>query len=187
MYWIMLSERDNEYQYSHDETPPQIEQYGWEFDNGQLVTNPIPLIQVSITPHSEEVLTDNIPAYGCAGLLVNQRVKAVFDGLGLQNMQYFPVKLIINGQAADHLTYWIANIIGSVGCIDKDASNLTLDPEGDIEFIESLTLKTDNNYGHIFRLAEYLPVMAISSALKEALEGAKITGLMFYKPEEFSL
>lgn len=183
----MLSERDNEYQYSHDDTPPQIEQYGWEFDNGQLVTDPIPVIAVPITPHPEEVLTDNIPAYGCSGLLINERVKGVFDSIGIQNIQYFPAELIINGQPNVAHDYWIANIIGSIDCIDKSASSLSFDPDGDIEFIESLALKDPHKYGHIFRLSEYLPVIVISDALKTRLETAGISGFMIYKPDEFSL
>jgi hypothetical protein len=188
MYWIMLSERSHEYQYSHDDTPPQIEQNNWAFDNGQWVSASIPVIHVPITPHPDEVLTDNIPAYGCAGLLINARVKAVFDALGIQSIQYFQAAVTTNNQPLPE-QYWIANIVGSLRCIDWAQSDLLLDEQGEIEFINSLSLRfnPDHDYGAIFRLAEFLPAIAVSDPLKQALEAAKITGFMFYKPEEFSL
>ena len=134
-------------------------------------------------------MVDNIPAYGCSGLLINKKVKSVFDGLPVDNIQYFDARLIDQATQKVLVPYWIANIIGKVACVDRAGSSLVCFDDGQIQFIDKLVLlpMTDGQHGHIFRLAEFLPAIVISDALKEALTDSGVTGFTYYKPEEFSL
>lgn len=183
----MLSERSDEYELSIDGTPPILEENEWRFDIGEAQSRQIPVIDVPFEFHPEEIMVDNIPAYGCRGLLINRKVKDVFDNMSVKNIHYYPARLINRKEIPG--PFWIANIIGKHACIDYDASDIEYFDDGGIEFIDKLVLKSMNEepYGHIFRLAEFLPVILVSHALKDALEQSAVTGFTFYKPEEFSL
>jgi hypothetical protein len=73
--------------------------------------------------------------------------------------------------------------------VDFESSELELSDDGDIQFIDqlSLNLSEDEDYGHIFRLAEFLPITVISDELKQALEASKTIGYRIYAPEDFDL
>jgi hypothetical protein len=189
MRWIMMSERSDELELSIDGTPPVIERHGWRFDEGRAVTITPPVIDVPFQLERDETIPDNIPAYGTRGLLINDRVKAVLDGLAIDNVQYFAARLIDQRSRTVWAPYWIANVVGRVACIDHDRSDLETYEDGAVKFIDSLSLIAlpDHAYGHIFRLAEFPPAMVISDTLKRALEAAGITGLRTYRPEQFSL
>jgi hypothetical protein len=189
MYWVMMSERSNEYELSIDGTPPLIEQHDWRFDCGVKQPAPLPVIDVPFEIQPDERMVDNIPAYGCRGLLINDRVKAVFDGLKIDNIQYYSARLVNQDTGQILSPYWIANILGKIACVDHSQSDLDYYDDGKIRFIDKLALTPmpGSKHARIFRLAEFLPVMIVSDMLKNALTEHKITGFTFYKPEDFSL
>jgi hypothetical protein len=189
MYWIMLSERSDEYELSIDATPEIIEQQNLRFDCGDLLAKLPSLIDVPFDMQPDETMVDNIPAYGCRGLLINKKVKSVFEGLNIDNIQYVKARLI-NLRTNEILEpYWIANIVGKIACVDQEKSELEYYEDGQIKFIDKLVFKPmkDLQYGHIFRYAEFLPVIVVSDELKNALQGHDVSGFAFYRPEEFSL
>lgn len=189
MYWILASERTDEYQLRIEGVPPQINQNNWNFNYGNMQTNPIPIIDIPYTMQSDEIKTDNLVAPGCRGMLINGTVKKIFDSLKIDNVQYFDARLIDIQTGNIDNSYCIANIIGKVACVDMAHSLLQLDDDGRIEFIDKLVLnvQSNNKYGHIFRLAEFLPIVIISNQLCAELKSKKITGFKFYTPEDFSL
>lgn len=189
MFWVMMSERSNEYELSIDGTPPLIEQNDWRFDIGRPQPAPLPTIDVPFEIQPDERMVDNIPAYGCRGLLINERVKAVFDSLKLKNIQYFNARLVNQDTHQILSPYWIANITETFGCVDHQQSDLDYYNDGSIQFIDKLVLThiPGGNHARIFRLAEFLPVMIVSDIVKNALTGNGITGFTFYRPEDFSL
>ena len=85
--------------------------------------------------------------------------------------------------------YVIANIVGKIDCLDYEKSELELDQDGSIEYIDSLSIKNEDSvdYGNIFRLSAFHPVVVVSPLIKEEMENNKITGIRFYRPEDFSL
>lgn len=189
MHWILMSERSDEYELSIDAVPPALTSLGLNFDYGNHISATVPPIDVHYNQHPEERKTDNIVAPTRLGLLINAKVKRVFDALGISNIQYFPVNLIESNSAQENHDYCIANVVGKFACVDESESELEYYDDGDIEFIDKLSLELDDetDYGHIFRLAEFPPILVISDALKKGLESAAVTGFKIYKPEEFSL
>ena len=137
----------------------------------------------------DEILTDNIPAYGTKGLLINENVKSVLESLEVSNVQYFRTRLTNQSTGEVLEPFWIANIIGRIDCIDYDRSDIEYDDHQEIKFINSLVLKSlpRSSQEHILRLTGFLPAMVITDTLKNALEKAKITGFTYYLPEDFSL
>lgn len=189
MYWILMSERSDEYELSIDELPPMIESMNLHFDYGNFTPSMPPLIEVPYSQHTEERKTDNIVSPTRLGLLINERVKNVFDALSVENIQYCRAKLIEQQSGEIDESYYIANVVGKYACVDKEASELEYFSDGEIEFIDSLTLTLDPamDHGHLFRLAEFPALLVASTELKEKFEEAAITGFKVYAPEEFSL
>lgn len=189
MYWILANERSDEYEVSIDNLPPYLESNDIHFDQGNLLSIQPPVIDYPFTLHPEERMTDNIVAATQAGLVINKKIKDVFDALEIRNIQYFPGKLIESNSGKADERYCFANIVGKFACVNHEESELEYYSDGSIQFIDKLVLKLDDNndYGHIFRLAEFLPLVVISDELKAALEAAEVTGFKIYDPEDFDL
>lgn len=189
MNWILMSERSDEYELSIDALPPMLDRLDLHFDDGRAIETTPPQIEVPYSKHPDEYFTDNIVVPTRLGLLINETVKDVFDDLGVDNIQYFPAKLRERSTEEVREDYWIANVVGKHECVDQERSELELFGDGAIMFIDGLVLEPDaaTEYGHIFRLAEFPPVLVISDDLKRSLERADVTGFRIYRPEEFSL
>ena len=189
MYWILMSERSDENELSLDVLPPVFDSLDISFDHGNLISTPIPLIDIPFSNADNSIMTDNFVASPRMGLLINAKVKNIFDALNIDNVQYFKSRLIDENTNAINDDYCLINIIGKISCVDKAQSELELFPDGDIRFIDKLVLNLNDNtdYGHIFRLAEYSPLLIINNELKTALETKNVTGFKIYKPEDFSL
>lgn len=189
MYWILMSERSDENELSLDALPSIFDSLGISLDCGNVVNSPIPLIDIHFSNIEEFAITDNLLAHPRMGLLINSKVKNIFDSLNIDNIQYFKSRLIDDNKNTINDDYCLANIIGKVSCVDRSQSELKLFPDGDIRFIDKLVLNLndDTDYGHIFRLAEYSTLLLISDELKAVLDKNDVTGFQIYKPEDFSL
>lgn len=189
MYWILMSERSDENELSIDVLPPVFDSLNISFDYGNIISTPIPLIDIYFSNTENSAMTDNLVASSRMGLLINAKIKDIFDTLNIDNVQYFKSRLIDEDTNAINVDYCLANIIGKKSCVDKSQSELELFPDGDIRFIDKLMLNLNDNtdYGHIFRLAEYSTLLVISNELKTALDTNNVTGFQIYKPEDFSL
>ncbi len=184
-----MSERSDENELSLDELPPIFDSLEMSFDLGNVINIPIPLIDIHFSNIEKFAITDNLVAPPRIGLLINAKVKNIFDSLNLDNVQYFKARLIDESTDTISDDYCLANVIGKVACVDRSQSELELFPDGDIRFIDKLVLSIndDTDYGHIFRLAEYSTLLVISDELKVALDNNNVTGFGIYKPEDFSL
>lgn len=189
MYWILMSERSDEYELSIDVLPPMVDALDLNFDYGNYIQDNVPVIEVPYSQHPDERKTDNIVSPTRLGLLINSKVKAVFDDLHVENIQYFRAKLIEDNSVEIDDSYFIANIIGKYACVDDAGSELEYFDDGDIQFIDKLALDLapQTDYGHIFRLGEFPPILVISDLLKQRLEASGVTGIKIYRPEDFSL
>ncbi len=189
MYWILANERTDEYEVRIDGLPPLLESKDMNFGIGLLVSEELPVIDFSFPLDPEERMTDNIVSATRVGLLINKKIKDVFNKLAIKNIQFFPARLIDTNTNKIFEEYCFANIVGKFSCVDFEESELELYDDGDIQFIDKLVLNLsdDIDYGHIFRLAEFLPIVVISDELKQALEESGATGFKLYAPEDFEL
>lgn len=189
MYWILMSKRSDEYELRIDALPPMVDALDINFAHGNYIPGAIPLIDVPYSQHPEERKTDNIVSPTRLGLLINSKVKAVFDNLNIENIQYFKARLIEATSGEIDESYVIANIVGKYACVDDAKSDLQYFNSGNIKFIDKLVLDLDpkTDYGHIFRVGEVFPLLVISDLLKQKLEESGVTGFKIYKPEDFSL
>lgn len=189
MHWILASERSDEKELAIDGIPQIIEHLDLNFDYGIKITDLVPLIDIPYSSSNNELKTDNIIVAPRIGLLINKKMEAILDSLNIENIQYYSTRLINNSSSEIDESYKIANVIGKIACVDKENSDLEFYADGEIQFIDklALNLEKNKNYGHIFRLAEFSPIIVISNILKTKIEEANITGFKLYAPEEFDL
>lgn len=189
MYWILASERSDEYELTIDGLPQIVKELEISFDNGIQINQHVPVIDILYSTYGSEIKTDNILQAPRLGLLINKKLKTIFDSLSIDNIQYYPTRLINQTNSEIDEEYVISNIIGIISCVDKVKSELELYDDGEIKFIDKLVLNLDENkdYGHIFRLCEFSPIIVISTTLKLMIEAANIKGVKIYAPEDFDL
>ncbi len=189
MYWVLASERSDEKELTIDGIPKIIEDLDLNFDYGVNIIQSVPIIDVLYSTNDGKFKTDNIVVATRVGLLTNKKLRNILDSLNIDNIRYYPTRLINNDSAEIDEDYKITNIIGKIACVDKENSELALYPDGDIELIDKLVLKLEKNkrYGHIFRLSEFSPIIIISNLLKTKMEEAHITGVKIYPPEDYNL
>jgi hypothetical protein len=85
-------------------------------------------------------------------------------------------------------TYFIANILGLVDCIDLGASKVKMRPSGNGFDIESLAIDESKTRGlKVFRLKDRPTKVIINEALKEYLVNAKIlAGVQIFPTENYA-
>lgn len=169
--------------------PPVFSESDLDFCEGNFIVQDIDVIDIPFTNPHKYSFTDNLVSAPAVGLLLNSKVRNLFATLDINNIQYFPAHLRDSDSGQINRDYCLANIIGAISCVDKSLSEPDLFDSGAIRFIDKLVLALGNNkdYGHIFRLADFLPLLVISDKLKQVLENNQVTGFGIYRPEEFSL
>jgi hypothetical protein len=189
MYWLLADERTNDYELSLEGIPPVMEKLGVRFDSGEFLNAEVPVIPVTYRLRDGEYMADSIEVAPRLGLLINGEVKSIFDKVGVDNVQYFPARLVEEKTGSVNKEYCFANIVGKYSAVDFSKSDLELYDDGDIRFIDKLVLDIDENQdlGHLFRLAEFPYLIIVSDALKEAIEKKGVTGMAVYNPEDYEL
>jgi hypothetical protein len=189
MKYIMFTEHTSDDEILM-EGSPKIVVDGIKFNQGEIVTEAIVNIDFTYSNDEDEILADIIAAPGFKGLVINNKVKGLIQELGIKNTQYFPLKLneTVKGKTSNE--YVIANIIGAFDVVDYSKSCLEIDSDDNsIEFIDSLSFcdAQDVELPQMFRLSSFMPLIIVSEGVKLLFEENLVTGVKFYKPEEFSL
>lgn len=108
---------------------------------------------------------------------VSSAMRFVLDRAGIDNIQYFRAMLKFErSQRVEH-GFWVANVIGRVSCVDRDASNFESagDTPGPVLQFE---VDVEQTCGlSIFRLAEESCLVLVSSRIQAALQAANLQGL----------
>lgn len=190
MYWIWANERSSDAEARIAGVPEVVEREDLAFDRGARVSRDVPLIEILRDEDSQGVLTDNLIAPGVGGLVISARLRDTLARAGVTNIDYYPCRLtnLADGTVSDD--YQVANVIGQIACVDRAASDLEMHPKrpDEIEFINSLVLDEHAIAGPLmFRLAEFQQLVVAHDQVKDACTSAGITGVKFYRPEEFSL
>ena len=187
-HWVWVNEPTADDEAMIYGVPPVIAAQGLLFNQGHLVTQPVPLIEIERDADSQGRLTDNLIAAGVKGLLFSTRLCTLLHALGIDNLQHFPVLVRNPLDGTETHDYALINVVGRITCLDRAKSVLKhppTDPQH-IEFIETLALDAGSIHGQdFFRLGEVPEILIASSRVKEACETARITGVRFYAPEDY--
>jgi hypothetical protein len=116
--------------------------------------------------------------------IASAKARRVLEALAPEAIQYIPLTI-----PGDSESYFVANIIRRVACLDEKLSHVERwepgnrtrpDCAGQVSMIIDLHIETERAIGeHLFRLEEADAHVIVSKAMKEALEGAKINGVKF--------
>ena len=188
MYWVMLTERQNDNEQILYDVPQVITDSNLKCNRASYIKGAYPLIELS-PEENFDTLSDNLTAPGFKGLLANKRVSETFREAGANNIQEFPVLLKgVNG-GKNCSDYNLINIAGDADIIDYEKSDVVLRRPGNIKRIRSLSFidTSDMTLPYVFRLTSFLPLIIAHDRIKQAFDTNKITGFTFYKPEGFSL
>jgi len=190
MYWIWANEPDSEDEAMIYGVPPVIEREDLNFDDGIRIERDVPFIEIIQDEDSQGILTDNLIAPGTRGLLFSSRLRNTLATAGVDNIDYYPCR-ISNPMDGSHTDdYMIANIIGQISCIDREASDLEMHSKFPdvIEFINLLVLDDKKiRDSLIFRLKEFTQVIVVHDKIKNACTEQSISGITFYTPQNYSL
>ena len=110
--------------------------------------------------------------------LYSDKLKKVLTDFGIDNIQYFPVKLRDPKDGTLERGYWIANIIGLIECVDKENSTLIPLPSGignDLGPFQIMASKTKGV--PLFRLAEAPTLVIVTEKLVDHLIASEICGV----------
>ncbi len=189
MYWIYKHKINNNKDIRFfGELPMAIQQNGLDFSMGTVVNEIKDLkIELCIPETQTGSLLDNIEVPLNVGILVSKRLQKAMIDFGIKNIQWYKASLKhINGNLVSN-DYAVGNIIKTIPCVDFEKSELVLRKNtSNIKFIDKLVLK-EGIKDHIFRIAEYLPLIIISNDLKKVMEANNFTGIKFLNPEELVL
>lgn len=189
MYWVWKNLRSSDDEARIAGRPDAIAALGVRFDEGARILSTIPHIHIVRDEDSQGRLTDNQLAAGTTGLLFSRRLRELLASTGVGNIDYYPITIEnpLDGTLSDE--YQLANLIGRVGCIDLAKSAVHMHPQlGCIEFIDSLVLdETMIGPLRMFRTAEHAQVIVVHEAVRNACVDAGMTGIQFFRPEDYSL
>jgi hypothetical protein len=128
-------------------------------------------------------------------LVFSPRLIACLDAVGVNNIEYFPIRLVDKKNDKTMDDYRLANIVGSIACLDVDSSEVTPFSDG-IGYlaVEEFNLLEDRikplpgmrNKPLIFRLAEFKYHVLTDELIKVACENSKITGVEFVPTQEYA-
>jgi hypothetical protein len=152
---------------------------------GFLVGNKIenPPKSIVITELSEGELPDLLESAWSARM-VSAKLKKVLEKNCPDCIQYIPVKLEDHPNAK----YWIANVLTSIECVDREKSKLKTFPKPPhtIKGVSKLVLKPiGDDAPALFRIAELTPDMLVSEALRKELEAASSSAGRFTRVQDY--
>lgn len=150
--------------------------WGLSFLKGYPLTPPAHPDQLKVEFETEAVaLPDYFEANSSP--IVNDKVAGVLNGLKLDNIQLFPVKIEFPEKQVPG--YYALNVIGRFNAIDVDASETT-QFRGRVARMKKLQLKEGRFEGaEMFRDDQYQELIFVSERVKLALEAAAISGALY--------
>lgn len=125
---------------------------------------------------------------GCS--VVSDRLKLLFESLGINNIQYFKASIIEREGKSPKIGYHAANIIGLGDCIDTDASEMDAEKGNNGELciysIDKLVLKNNPVEEYvIYRAKHFTRLILIEEDLISSFEKAGIKGIKFISPSRW--
>jgi hypothetical protein len=123
-------------------------------------------------------------------MMFSKRLITLLKRNGVNNIQYFPVKIQSAATRELDVTYSIANIVGRFNCLDWKKSKVVNSPVAPTHILSIEKLKVDiskiPDSKEIFRMGEAPAVILCSKNIKKSVEENKIMGVSFVDVDEYS-
>jgi hypothetical protein len=170
------------------EFPDTYAAYGANFLIGRRFMTEVPEIELRIDPDNDGPLTDDLVILSHRCLAHSERLKRVLRKAGVDNIDYYPVRIVRGATGEVYQTHEAANILDVIFCMDAEGSALEINDENPfhIWFIDRLALKEERLGDTLcFRLGERPSTVIVHRQVKEAIEAAGITGPVFLPAEGY--
>ncbi|WP_036096011.1 imm11 family protein [Leptospira weilii] len=136
-------------------------------------------LPVTIADESEvvypDIMTADLP-------LFSNKLKLVFDSLGINNINYYPVELIDEQSNNTKAHYFLGIILDLIDCIESGTER---SPAGRFilknPVIDSARVKNHR----LFRLGEEPSLIIVDSRIKETIVAANLVGVSLKKLEDY--
>lgn len=169
-------------------TAAALDLFDLNFEEARTIAQKLPPIEIVRGTEFRGELADQVHVSGLNGLLFAPRLRSALAEACIDNIQYWPVSLLDPADGSSIQHYHLANILGRVACLDREASVIESsdDDPARIDFIEVLAIDEQRARGFdLFRLHEYPYFILASDHVKKACERHGVTGVGFYKPTEY--
>lgn len=123
------------------------------------------------------------------GLVVSAKFRKTLEGAGVDNVDYYPVRIVNEKTGKVHQEYFAANVLGSAACMDMDNSQFapSLINPALVQSIDELRLDSARFPDFkLFRLAECSTLVLADESIKKAAEKAKLRGVAFIPADGYS-
>jgi hypothetical protein len=139
------------------------------------------------TPSDVIVGEFNIP-------VLSAKAISVLEEAGVDNIEYFPVKIKDWDTGKIDNSYKIANIIGLIDCLDREHATLRTFDDGEVsslrryKLLEQKIVHSDRKKDPplVFRLGEFRYHVLAHESVKAAFEKNGVTGSEFVPTERFA-
>jgi len=122
-------------------------------------------------------------------LVISKELKAVFDSVGCDNIEYLPISILNHRGKLASSDYSIANVLHPMDAMDRKNSIYKMNPllPTQVNMLSKLVLLEDRipPERHLFRLTNAPRVYLVTETLKRAVEKKKLDGMLFIPVEEF--
>lgn len=158
------------------------------FNSGARISEQIPVIELRQGPDHQGSIPDHVPT-ALAGMVVSSRFRQALEAAGVDNIDYYDARILntVTGAALDG--YHVANIIGRVACLDREASVVEPAPGIPDAILDIYEMVLDyDRIGDLrmFRLHELPFVILVDEGVKEAIQRAQITGVRLSPADGYS-
>jgi hypothetical protein len=170
------------------EFPDLYEEFGVNFLAGRRFEIDLPELEVRIPAIHDGMPTDDLVVLRQRCLAHSDRLRRVLHKAGVDNIDYYPLRIIREMTGDLYRTHHAANILDVIFCMDREKSVLDIDDENPfhIWFIDHLVLKEERLGDSLcFRLGERPSTVIVHRHVKEAVEAAGMTGPVFLPVEGY--
>ncbi|MBW2690369.1 MAG: hypothetical protein JRC99_10625 [Deltaproteobacteria bacterium] len=144
----------------------------------------LPDAEFPIDPKWGDMIADVVPNVFNV-LIVSKRVRDILQSEDVSDVEYLPFVILDKKGRIKSKDYCVANLIGSVDCLDAANSVFKDDPleKGQIIDIECLNIIKEKvpEDKKLFRLEQRRHLFIIRNDLLQRLQGDEITGLETYE------
>ncbi|MFP2930627.1 imm11 family protein [Pyxidicoccus sp. 3LG] len=117
-------------------------------------------------------------------LIVSEKVKRVIEGQGVDNCEFFSLKMLDHKGKVASKEHYVCNVLGSEDAMDMERSEVVMDSilPTEVAFIHKLILKREaiSPKARIFRIQNKLAELLLHDSLYQALQKEGVTGMRFF-------
>jgi hypothetical protein len=192
MYYVLERDTRSAGKYVYFGEEPE-EYNGGQWRTGAVMAPPVSAMTLVMDDKRTTRLSDMI--LNAADLQVySPKLIETLAAAGVDNIQYFPIKIVDGRSAAIRDDYKVANIVGRIDCVDLEHSTVERSPRTKrIMSVEGFSVLEDRvvplpdrkTPPLIFRLGELDVLILAHESLKRAFERDGITGARFTPTQDY--